>query len=261
MKKIMNGDEGVLSKVPELKHTLNKNPEYIVTHSYHRGIMLSKAEDIKAPGWPRKVKRFTSLKKDFSKASSVRYMLCTSSRRMMEKNENMFPSVREKMLHAFKKYKNTYRKNIWFQGLDRLKKNIENSIDWTTATRCSKYSGGRFFYTSECAQVVADAYYVPVCIYSNSSNMEAVTYLSIDYTIDKSKQHSPKRLSKWIESSEAVATCVLSFFFFFALPPCLEEFTYWNKDNMFPDPVERNNRSLSGLSEDVLVIESDKDKG
>ncbi|CAO3691548.1 unnamed protein product [Rhizopus microsporus] len=87
----------------------------------------------------------------------------------------MFPSVREKMLHAFKKYKNTYRKNIWFQGLDRLKKNIENSIDWTTATRCSKYSGGRFFYTSECAQVVADAYYVPVCIYSNSSNMEAVT--------------------------------------------------------------------------------------
>lgn len=75
----MNGDEGVLSKVPELKHTLNKNPEYIVTHSYHRGIMLSKAEDIKAPGWPRKVKRFTSLKKDFSKASSVRYMLCTVS--------------------------------------------------------------------------------------------------------------------------------------------------------------------------------------
>lgn len=79
MKKIMNGDEDVLSKVPELKHTLNKNPEYVVTHSYHRDIMLPKAEDVKAPGRPRKVKRFTSLKKDFSKASSVRYMLCTVS--------------------------------------------------------------------------------------------------------------------------------------------------------------------------------------
>lgn len=129
----------------------------------------------------------------------------------MEKNENMFPSVKEKMLHAFKKYKNTYRKNFWFQDLDRLKKNIENSIDWTAATHCSKYFGDRFFYTSECAQVVADAYYVPVCIYSNNSNMEAVAHLSIDYTIDKSKQRSPKRLmlrmkilfigfqSKWIE--------------------------------------------------------------
>ncbi|CEG70596.1 hypothetical protein RMATCC62417_06462 [Rhizopus microsporus] len=82
MKKIMNGDEDVLSKVPELKHTLSKNPEYVVTHSYHRGIMLSKAEDIKAPGWPRKVKRFTSLKKDFSKASSVRYMLCTKKEKL-----------------------------------------------------------------------------------------------------------------------------------------------------------------------------------
>lgn len=79
MKKIMNGNEDVLSKVPELKHTLNKNPEYVVTHSYHRDIMLPKAEDVKAPRRPRKVKRFTSLKKDFSKASSVRYMLFTVS--------------------------------------------------------------------------------------------------------------------------------------------------------------------------------------
>ena len=34
----------------------------------------------------------------------------------------------------------------------------------------------------------------PVCIYSNTSNMEAVTYLPIDYMTDKSKQRSPKRL-------------------------------------------------------------------
>ena len=48
---------------------------------------------------------------------------------MMEKNENMFPTVKEKMLHAFKKYKNIYREKFWFQDLDCLKKNIENGID------------------------------------------------------------------------------------------------------------------------------------
>lgn len=83
---------------------------------------------------------------------------------MMEKNENMFSRVKEKMPHAFEKYKNNYRENFWFQDLDRLKKNIKNSINWTSATRCSKYSGDRFFYTPECAQVVADAYYV-LCLY------------------------------------------------------------------------------------------------
>lgn len=113
---------------------------------------------------------------------------------MMEKNENMFSRVKEKMLHAFEEYKNIYRENFWFQDLDRLKKNIENGIDWTTTTRCSKCSGSRFFYTPECAQVVADAYWIPVCIYSNSSNMEAVTHLPIDYTTDKTKQRSPKPL-------------------------------------------------------------------
>ncbi|CEG83151.1 hypothetical protein RMATCC62417_17122 [Rhizopus microsporus] len=54
---------------------------------------------------------------------------------MVEKNENMLPGVKEKILHAFEKYKNVYLENFWFQDLDRLKKNIENGIDWTTTTR------------------------------------------------------------------------------------------------------------------------------
>ncbi|CEI98757.1 hypothetical protein RMCBS344292_12857 [Rhizopus microsporus] len=64
MKKIMNSVEDVLSKAPEM----NNNPDYAVTHSHHPGIMSTKAKDIKAPGRSRKVKRFTTLKKDFSKA-------------------------------------------------------------------------------------------------------------------------------------------------------------------------------------------------
>ena len=64
MKKIMNSVEDVLSKAPEM----NNNPDYAVTHSHHPDIMSTKAKDIKAPGRPRKVKRFTTLKKDFSKA-------------------------------------------------------------------------------------------------------------------------------------------------------------------------------------------------
>ncbi|KAG1178294.1 hypothetical protein G6F70_000139 [Rhizopus microsporus] len=47
---------------------MNNNPDYAVTHSHHPDIMSTKAKDIKAPGRPRKVKRFTTLKKDFSKA-------------------------------------------------------------------------------------------------------------------------------------------------------------------------------------------------
>ncbi|PHZ09992.1 uncharacterized protein RHIMIDRAFT_41489 [Rhizopus microsporus ATCC 52813] len=68
MKKIVNGVEDVLSKVPELKHTLNENPDYVVADSHHLDIMSPKAEDVNAPGRPRKARRFTSLKKDFSKA-------------------------------------------------------------------------------------------------------------------------------------------------------------------------------------------------
>ncbi|CEG83744.1 hypothetical protein RMATCC62417_17620 [Rhizopus microsporus] len=68
MKKIMNGVEDVLSKVPELKHTLNENPDYVVADSHHPDIMSPKAEDVNAPRRPRKVRRFTPLKKDFSKA-------------------------------------------------------------------------------------------------------------------------------------------------------------------------------------------------
>lgn len=111
-----------------------------------------------------------------------------------------------------------------------------------------------------------------VCIYSNNSNVKAVTYLPIDYTTDKTKQRSPKTLVLQNESSIHWISVKVDrkiqkqwphvFYCLFALPPCLEEFyAYWNKDKIFPDPVERNNRSLSGLSEDVLLIESDKDKG
>ncbi|CEG80184.1 hypothetical protein RMATCC62417_14554 [Rhizopus microsporus] len=293
MKKIMDGVEDVLSKVPLLKHTLTESPEYVATDSYHPDIMLPKAEDVKASGRPRKARRFTSLKKDFSKAKfralyalygkrvKAKYIYIyiyikkskkrkiddveeeenkdlieeTSSRsraflksdcvydakflfekkkkrridvevlllikkdavlytfspegdgwcgyraiaEMMEKNENMFPRVKEKMLHAFEKYKNIYRENFWFQDLGRSKKNIGNGVDWTAATLCSKCSGDRFFYTPECAQVVPNAYCVPVCMYSNNSNMEAVTYLLIDYTTDKMKQRSPKPLILQVE--------------------------------------------------------------
>ncbi|CEG69942.1 hypothetical protein RMATCC62417_05927 [Rhizopus microsporus] len=170
---------------------------------------------------------------------------------MMEKSENMFSRVKEKMLHAFEKYKNNYRENFWFQDLDHLKKNIKNSINWTTATRCSKYSGYRFFYTPECA------------------NVKTATYLPIDYTTDKTKQRSLKPLVLQNESnihwiSVKVGRKIQKqwphvFYCLFVLPPCLEEFNaYWNKDKMFPDPVERNNRSLSGLSDDILLIEPDE---
>ena len=54
---------------------------------------------------------------------------------------------------------------------------------------------------------------------------------------------------------------IVFFFFFFALPTYLEEFNaYQNRDKMFPDPVERNNRSLPGPAEDAFLIESDEDE-
>ncbi|KAL4207561.1 hypothetical protein AB4K20DRAFT_1971057 [Rhizopus microsporus] len=162
---------------------------------------------------------------------------------MMEKNENMFPRVKGKMLHVFEKYKNVYRENFLFQDLDHLKKNIENRIDWATTTRCSKYSGDRFFYTPD-----------------NNSNVKAVTYLPIDYMTDKSKQRSPKPLISVKVGRKIQKQWIHVLYCLFAFPCCIEEFnTYWNKDNMFSYPVERNNRSLSGLSEDVLIIESDRD--
>ena len=92
--------------------------------------------------------------------------------------------------------------------------------------------------------------------------MEAVTYLPIEYTTDKTKQRSPKPLvlQSRCKSPEEMATYVLSFFLF-ALSCCLEEsLTYWNKDRMFSDPVERNNRSLPGPVDDILLIESDEEE-
>jgi hypothetical protein len=172
--------------------------------------MLPKAEDIKAPGRPRKVRRLTSIKKDFSKAKfralyalygkrvkakkilkkakkderkdkkrkindaeeeenkdlieeigsesraflksdyvyDAKFLFEKKKKRridvevsllikkdavlytfdpggdgwcgyravaeMMEKNESMFPRVKEKMLHAFEKYKSIFRENFWF---------------------------------------------------------------------------------------------------------------------------------------------------
>ncbi|CAO3690542.1 unnamed protein product [Rhizopus microsporus] len=81
----MNSVEDVLSKAPEM----NNNPDYAVTHSHHPDIMSTKAKDIKAPGRPRKVKRFTTLKKDFSKAKfHALYSLYEENKGLIEETGN-----------------------------------------------------------------------------------------------------------------------------------------------------------------------------
>lgn len=181
-----------------------------------------------------------------------------------EGNQNAFPIVKKKMLEVFKKNRQVY----WdILRLDHTRKKLEGLIE--RGSNWVEKDGGAeltdWFITPECAQVVADAYGVPVVVYpSIRSNSEAVTFLPLEMPIKRtSKPPSPFVLQNtcgnhWV-SLKMKHTCKYwpaVFYAFRESPEHLHMFqTYWNKWGQFPKHKEKTKTFPEGAK--FIVINDD----
>jgi len=95
--------------------------------------------------------------------------------------EEEYLKVKEDMLKALEENKEVYEKKLAFD-VASLRDNIERGME-------SKSPVCKWFNTPDCAQVVADAYNVPVCIYSDPQNtyIPSLTYLPLNRSTEKPK--------------------------------------------------------------------------
>ncbi|KAI7893318.1 uncharacterized protein EV154DRAFT_417229, partial [Mucor mucedo] len=93
-----------------------------------------------------------------------------------EGNQDNFPVVKEKMLKAFHANKESYWSLLDFDKERDLERLITSGTNWVDGDGDAEY--GDWFTTPECAQVVADAYGIPVVVFPCGDN-EALTFLPL----------------------------------------------------------------------------------
>ncbi|OAD73333.1 hypothetical protein PHYBLDRAFT_65941 [Phycomyces blakesleeanus NRRL 1555(-)] len=123
---------------------------------------------------------------------------------LIYKDQNKFPLVKRDMLAALPKYKTLYA-NTFGTDTSQLEKIIQHGsqLDYSNTSNtntntntntnfipvCSDAS--MWFNTPDCAQLAADTYTRPVCVYSDSPNTPSTTFLSFALPNNKTKQRQP----------------------------------------------------------------------
>ncbi|KAI8878730.1 hypothetical protein K501DRAFT_277234 [Backusella circina FSU 941] len=165
----------VIIIIPKIKNTLNT-----VESNIGDSISLPKSKDIKYPGRSPKRPRLSFLKKTIVALNigtyhkdNIRSVFDPKGNghcgyraisHIHNNNQDDFQKVKADMLVAFEKNKHIYE-HIFINDLENLeKKTLE--LEWTKAS----HKVPEWFSVPDCAQVVADTYDVPVCIYPNPSD-------------------------------------------------------------------------------------------
>ncbi|OAD72524.1 hypothetical protein PHYBLDRAFT_169652 [Phycomyces blakesleeanus NRRL 1555(-)] len=118
---------------------------------------------------------------------------------LIYKDQNKFPLVKRDMLAALPKYKTLYT-NTFGTDTSQLGKIIQydSQLDYSNTNTntntnfipvCSDAS--MWFNTPDCAQLAADTYTRPVCVYSDNPNTPSTTFLPLALPNNKTKQQQP----------------------------------------------------------------------
>ncbi|OAD73116.1 hypothetical protein PHYBLDRAFT_169368 [Phycomyces blakesleeanus NRRL 1555(-)] len=117
---------------------------------------------------------------------------------LIYKDQNKFSLVKRDMLAALPKYKTLYT-NTFGTDTSQLEKIIQHGsqLDYSNTSNtntnfipvCSDAS--MWFNTPDCAQLAADTYTRPVCVYSDNPNTPSTTFLPFALPNNKTKQRQP----------------------------------------------------------------------
>ena len=152
-------------------------------------------------------------------------------------DEDQYLCVRSKMLEALEKYKHLYSRHFPAFQLDRLEDTLRKGLKKTDIAG--------WFYGPDCAQLVADTYNIPVCLYPSSeaehpSINPALTFLPLNLPKTKSKPvaiHIQNSLNlHWYAIKLGVNQTNLPtvYHHYFNIDGKLEEYeSYWNKWHQF----------------------------
>ncbi|OAD72852.1 hypothetical protein PHYBLDRAFT_65221 [Phycomyces blakesleeanus NRRL 1555(-)] len=121
---------------------------------------------------------------------------------LIYKDQNKFPLVKRDMLAALPKYKTLYT-NTFGTDTRQLEKIIQHGsqLDYSNTSNTNTNSNTNFipvcsdasmwFNTPDCAQLAADTYTRPVCVYSDNRNTPSTTFLPFALPNNKTKQRQP----------------------------------------------------------------------
>lgn len=153
-------------------------------------------------------------------------------------DNDQYLQVRDKMLETFYKYKDIYVKNFPAFQIDRLETVIKKGI--------KKSDLAEWFYGPDCAQVTADAYGIPVCIYPSLEHEHAainppLTFLPLELPKLKTKpvaihlQNSHNLHWYAIKLGVNQTNLPAVYHYYFNIEGKLNEYSnHWNRWRQFP---------------------------
>ncbi|OAD72645.1 hypothetical protein PHYBLDRAFT_168915 [Phycomyces blakesleeanus NRRL 1555(-)] len=116
---------------------------------------------------------------------------------LIYKDQNKFSLVKRDMLAALPKYKTLYT-NTFGTDTSQLGKIIQyvSQLDYSNTNTNTNFipvcsDASMWFNTPDCAQLAADTYIRPVCVYSDNPNTPSTTFLPFALPNNKTKQQQP----------------------------------------------------------------------